>query len=124
MQKAYTHYYIKYAHMYHYPTAQAILWHDLGKVYCKTFTNAHGIPTDEAHFYGHENVSAYLFLTLLAVANVNGTLRSCDKATINLIQHHMDFFKPESYLQKIAKRYGEDFMRQLAIIHACDIAAH
>lgn len=124
MQKAYTLYTTKNMCNYNYSIGQAILYHDLGKIYCKSFTNFRGEPTDEAHFYGHENVSTYLYLTLLSVADINGTLRPCDKLTINLIQHHMCYFKDEKYLEKVRERYGDEFMKQLAIVHIYDVAAH
>lgn len=38
------------------------LLHDVGKGYCKTFTDSKGNPTTDAHYYGHENVSAYMSL--------------------------------------------------------------
>lgn len=39
------------------------LFHDLGKVSTKYFRNARGEKTDIAHYYSHENVSTYLYLT-------------------------------------------------------------
>lgn len=102
----------------------ALALHDCGKIYCKQFTDSRGNPSDEAHFYGHENVSAYLYLSLLAVANINGELRENDKEIINLIQHHMAFYKDEKYLEKILQRYGQDFMNKLAIFHIYDKMAH
>lgn len=123
MQKAYTLYMTQFFDA-NYWIAQAILWHDIGKIYCKTFTNMCGEPTDIAHFYGHANVSAYIYLSLLAVANINGTLRGGDELIVNLIQHHMDFFNDEKYLEKVRERYGDEFMKQLAIVHTYDIAAH
>lgn len=30
------------------------LWHDIGKVYTKSFSDKNGNPTEEAHFYNHE----------------------------------------------------------------------
>ncbi len=40
----------------------AARWHDIGKVHTKDFHNSKGEITKEAHYYGHENVSAYLYL--------------------------------------------------------------
>ena len=37
--------------------------HDIGKVFTKTFKNMRGMDTETAHFYGHENCGAYLYLT-------------------------------------------------------------
>ena len=36
---------------------------DIGKVFTKAFKNYKGEPTEFAHFYGHENWGAYLYLT-------------------------------------------------------------
>lgn len=124
MQKAYALYTTESIHNSNYSVGQAILFHDIGKIYCKSFTNFHGDPTDEAHFYNHENVSAYLYLSLLAISNINGILRPCDKLAINLIQHHMDYFKGEKYLDKVREHYGDDFMEKLAIVHKYDMASH
>jgi len=39
--------------------------HDIGKAFCKTFKNAKGEETEIAHYYGHENVSAYFAINVL-----------------------------------------------------------
>ena len=123
MQKAYT-LYMTQVFDANYWIAQAILWHDVGKVYCKTFTNMRGERTDEAHYYGHANVSAYIYLSLLAIANINGTLHPGDELVVNLIQNHMAFFNDEKYLEKIKERFGLDFYSKLEIVHKFDIASH
>ena len=38
------------------------LLHDIGKIYTKSFVNSKGETTDIAHYYDHQNVSAYLAL--------------------------------------------------------------
>jgi hypothetical protein len=76
-----------------------------------------GEVTPIAHYYSHENVGAYLYLTYCYKD-------STDLYIANLIQHHMDFFKGEKYLQKIADRFGEEFMRDLTLLHEADINAH
>ena len=40
------------------------LCHDIGKVYTKDFHNSKGEPTEEAHYYQHQNVGAYMVLGL------------------------------------------------------------
>jgi predicted kinase len=92
-------------------------YHDCGKGFCKTYTNMKGEVTPIAHYYSHENVGAYLYLTYCYKD-------STDLYIANLIQHHMDFFKGEKYLQKIADRFGEEFMRDLTLLHEADINAH
>lgn len=95
----------------------AAYFHDVGKGTCKTFTNMKGEVTPIAHYYSHENVGAYLYLTYCYHDVI-------DLHIANLIQHHMDFFKGEKYLQKIADRFGEDFMKDLQLLHEADLAAH
>lgn len=95
----------------------AAYFHDAGKGICKTFTNMRGEPTTIAHYYSHENVGAYLYLTYCYHSSI-------DLYIANLIAHHMDFFKGEKYLQKIEDRFGEDFIRDLRLLHEADLAAH
>lgn len=123
MQKAYT-LYTTQERNFDYAVSQAILWHDISKPYCKTFTNMRGEATDIAHYYGHANASAYLYLSWLAVANINGTLRPIDAEIVNLIQHHMIFFDGEKRVETIKQRYGQDFIEKLKIVHKYDIASH
>lgn len=41
----------------------AALYHDIGKIFTKVFYNSKGEKSDIAHFYDHEKVSTYLFIT-------------------------------------------------------------
>lgn len=91
--------------------------HDLGKGYCKVFHNAKGEQTDIAHYYHHENVGAYDY-----ISHSYGSRQDLHMA--NLIFHHMDYFKGEKYLEKIRKRFGEDFMEELDMLHQADLDAH
>ena len=38
------------------------LHHDIGKAYTKDFHNGKGEPTENAHYYGHENYGTYIYL--------------------------------------------------------------
>lgn len=62
----------------------AARFHDLGKYYTKGFYNAKGEPSEVAHYYGHENVSAYIYLT-----SCSYTWDVCSSDIIWLIQNHM-----------------------------------
>jgi predicted kinase len=95
----------------------AALFHDIGKPYCKVFHNSKGEPTNEAHYYNHENVGAYFYLS-----HSEGS--SDDLYIANLINHHMDHYKGESYMKKIASRFDEDFINDLSLLHEADKAAH
>lgn len=95
----------------------AAYFHDCGKGLCKTYTNMKGEVTPIAHFYSHENVGAYLYLTYCYRDEK-------DLHVANLIQHHMDYFKGEGYLKKVSDRFGAEFMNDLALLHEADLAAH
>lgn len=38
-------------------------YHDIGKLYTKQYRNTRGEPTTNAHYLGHDNYGAYLYLT-------------------------------------------------------------
>lgn len=42
---------------------EAAYQHDIGKHKTKAFKDSRGNPTDEAHYYNHDNVGAYLWLS-------------------------------------------------------------
>lgn len=67
-----------------YRIKTAARYHDLGKYYTKGFYNAKGKPSEVAHYYGHENVSAYIYLTSWSY-----TYNAYPSDTIWLIQNHM-----------------------------------
>jgi predicted kinase len=95
----------------------AARYHDIGKFMCKTFFDYKGNSTKEAHFYSHQNVSAYLFLCY--------DVDLCIKEKVfvaNLIYHHMDFsirdFKTEKML------FNKDFKKFLRLLNESDKGAH
>ena len=96
--------------------------HDLGKVYCKTFTNRKGEPTDEAHFYNHQNVGTYIWLSHCYLFTF-GMISEIDFKIAHLIFNHMKFFEGEKAIKKVREKYGEEFYDTLLKLHACDIAA-
>ena len=98
----------------------AARYHDIGKFMCKTFFDYKGNSTKEAHFYSHQNVSAYDFL-----AHFKDFL-STEKLILiaNLISNHMVFFESGAVIDKKKKLYGEEFWKLLEIVHEADLAAH
>lgn len=93
--------------------------HDMSKYRCKVFHDMKGKPTDEAHYYGHECVSAYDFLVCFSEMNDD------EKAFVsNLIANHMVFYAGEGAVKSRRKLYGEDFWAALEVIHKADKAAH
>ena len=98
---------------------QAAAFHDIGKIYTKEIDN-NGI----AHYYGHENVSAYLFL-LHVYKNIYTFYYSEWADILFLINYHMRPYQwtDKSY-QKDLKLFGENRIRMLKQLHLCDESAH
>ena len=100
----------------------------MGKLYTKRFQNARGEPTDIAHFYGHENYSAYLYLC-------EKTSQSLQKGTwaetlyiANLINWHMRplnaWLRTPASEEKDRKLMGETMFADLCKLHQADLEAH
>jgi len=104
----------------YYPAEMMVLaadFHDIGKPYCKVYHNAKGEPTEDAHYYNHENVGSYIY-----ISHSDGD--EVDIWIANLIAHHMDFFKGEAYMKKIKARFPDKFIKDLELLHEADLAAH
>ena len=100
-------------------TMDAAGYHDMSKYKCKVFHDMKGNPTKDAHFYGHECVSAYDYLVCFPE-------NSDEELTFisNLIANHMVFYAGEGAVKNRRKLYGENFWTALEIIHKADKAAH
>ena len=96
----------------------AARYHDLGKIFTKEFKN--GV----AHYYSHEKVSAYLWLTskeFYDMTKKGAWERAIAFETLYLIQCHMlPFFSGIKNKEKI-KRYFPDSRKDLMELHYCDI---
>lgn len=108
----------------------AAMWHDFGKLMTQTFDDRR-----VAHYYSHENVSAYYYLlfeaesiTLEDVNTIYADKSNDDRYSYLdvawLISHHMDFYKDEKYLEKIRSRIGDEMFIKLRKLHECDERAH
>lgn len=93
--------------------------HDMSKYKCKVFHDMKGNPTKDAHFYGHECVSAYDYLVCFPE-------NSEEELTFisNLIANHMVFYAGEGAVKNRRKLYGEKFWAALEVVHRADIKAH
>lgn len=104
--------------------------HDIGKPHVKAFTNAKGEPTTDAHYYSHENVSAYMYLS----SQHDHEFDSVKILTGALIQWHMIpyFITPrgeeatKEKLEEWCAKHGftEEFAEQLWLVHQADAFAH
>ena len=108
--------------------AIATKYHDIGKFYTKKYENYKGEPTEHAHYYGHENYGAYIFLVLWA--SKYSKIYSFDKALhiAQLINWHMAPFlrwdKSAKTYEKDLRLLGQQFIDEIDIIHEADLYAH
>lgn len=103
-----------------YLITKAARYHDVSKYKCKVFHNMKGEPTDIAHYYNHENVSAYDYMAYEA-----GMEPEYDTIVIaNLIANHMVFYTGETAIQKRKDIYGVGFWSMLEVLNRADRAAH
>lgn len=98
--------------------ATAMWYHDVGKLDTQTFDDQ-GI----AHYYGHENVSAYKF-ALYQFQNKLYTKSEFLEIEF-LINYHM---RPHQWTQKAYEKdeqlFGTYYAHQLKLMHKCDLMAH
>lgn len=112
---------------YHRLLREAALRHDIGKRKTKTFTNNKGEVTEIAHYYGHEGLGAYLWLS----GDKDGEFADFEFLLIGLlIQLHM---KPYSFPNRsreewdawCAKMGYEDCIADWVwLIHEADKSGH
>ena len=97
------------------------LYHDVGKYFCKTFTNSKGEITKDAHYYGHQNYGAYLSLLDSTYSD-----KIFDRLYLaNLIQYHMEhYFRNEKGLKKLEDQIGSMMYNDLKLLNKVDELAH
>ena len=105
---------------------EAIYQHDVGKRKTKVFHDTKGRPTEIAHYYSHDNIGAYLWLTSNEIDRWN----EYDFLLIAaLIQWHMQPYFLDQDKTKldewcIRKKFGIPFSDWIWTIHQADRAAH
>lgn len=99
----------------------ACRYHDIGKGFCKEFKNYKGEPSEIAHYYGHQNVSAYMILSSKEYANNH----LVGKLIASLVQHHMDpFILSEKVYSNKYKNISPMLAAYIPKIHQYDREAH
>ena len=103
--------------------------HDIGKLYTKQFANYKGEPSEIAHFYGHENLGAYLYLAmeLCGKEREESEIREIlyEAALINCHMRPLTAWRDSITAKERDKAlFGEDFVRDIEKINAADRAAH
>ena len=98
--------------------SRAGLMHDIGKQYTMSFKNSKGEYTNQAHYYNHESVSTYESMFYLKDSfSIEDTVYIC-----NLIQYHMrpHMLTTEKSINKFKKFLGDDFYKDLMLLHEAD----
>lgn len=99
----------------------AAMFHDIGKVFTKTFKNMKGEETDIAHYYFHNNVGSYFSLLI----KFGYTMR--DRVEIaQLICYHMQpyFCKTEKAMKRWEEKLGSELWEKILKLHEADKSAH
>ena len=97
--------------------ADALLYHDIGKLYTTT-RDAKGI----SHYYGHGNYGAYV-----CMCSEQFKLGKLSPESVFYINHHMEpyFWKERNKdFEKFKNLYGEEKLNNLMIVHKYDEEAH
>lgn len=97
--------------------------HDIGKPFVKQFNNIKGEDTNDAHYYNHNNVSAYESVPYLMDA---GLMEDEIVYVCTLIQYHMQpyFNKEESAVNRYKRLWGKGLFDAIMILHEADLKAH
>ena len=106
----------------------ASAFHDCGKIWCQHFKE--GDP--EAHYYGHECISAYQFLTMdgsqwaYDIGNKAQVIEVATLITWHMVPYPMPDECPYDSLKEWgrAKGFDEKFIEHLWQLHQCDVGAH
>lgn len=101
----------------------ACLLHDCGKPFCQTFKNAKGEPSDIAHYYNHEHVSAYT--ALFAYPHlIEDIIDVSALITWHMQPYYFERDGNEKLHNKYKKIWGENFYNKVMTLHEADKAAH
>lgn len=88
----------------------AAWFHDIGKPYVKAFTDAKGNPCNEAHYYQHQCVGAWMSYGIGDISPYSAWL----------ISTHMDPFLNTKYWRNLSPFLKKD----IDLLHEADLAAH
>lgn len=88
----------------------AAWFHDIGKPYVKSFTDSNGNPCDEAHYYQHQCLGAWMSYGIDGINPYSAWL----------ISTHMDPFMNTKYYRHLPPFLKKD----IDLLHEADRAAH
>lgn len=97
----------------------AALYHDIGKNTTKTYSDRDGNMTEEAHYYNHEHVSAYMYMMYEKEEKIQNNLEDV-LYVADLVGLHMRLFENKG-ATKLKTIVGEREYEDLCILHEADI---
>lgn len=103
-----------------YMSQYAVLLHDCGKPFCKTFTNGKGEVTEQAHYYSHEHCGSYDYLFY----ECNPHLRDAVIIRWHMQPYYWEKDNNEKLHSKYRRLWGEDLYNDIMALHAADRNAH
>lgn len=120
------HHYCNYPE--NYKLHMALLMHDCGKPFTKSYIDRNGNESEEAHYYQHENVSSYMSLFYLKDIHPKEWTDDDILEVSLLINLHMRtlnaWSQSDSSKEKDRKLFGDEIIEALEVINECDLAAH
>ena len=101
---------------------EAMRYHDIGKFYTKRFENTRGEKTEEAHYYGHANYGAYLYLVYNHDMKLNRLMKIA--ALINWHMAPYERWTNHTRLERDKDLLSDAFIETVNIMHEADAEAH
>lgn len=106
----------------------AALLHDIGKPFTKDFKDSKGNPSEEAHYYQHHLVSAYMAVPYIVDDGFCDDFKN-ELEILALITFHMYpyFWEKDNnikMMEKYKKLWGVDLFNKVMILHEADDLAH
>lgn len=98
-------------------------YHDIGKMFTKTYINKHGVRTETAHYYGHQNMGAYLFLCA-SPRDIDLSHATMLHASMLICYHMEHYTRDKDSLAKFYNLIGPRLGAELTVLNECDRAAH
>ena len=105
-----------------YLLLRAAEYHDIGKLYTQTYYDKNGNKSEDAHYYGHDSVGAYIYLSERMA--IDGSDKTYFIAT--LINYHMRpyFAHWEDINSKARQRdfefFGKELFNYLSLLNQAD----
>lgn len=98
----------------------AIRYHDVGKYYTKIFQKSNGDPSEEAHYFGHQNFGAYILLCSGCCMKDSQVLRLAA-----IVTYHMEhYLRDDEQMRAFYDMIGEELSADLKTVAFCDKMAH